>query len=215
MKSFFFRHRTPPAAIIMHANYLPVRPSTLLPTLLLLLLALLCGGRANAAYQKHSGEVGGGGYVALDKTKYDESESITVNFALPPGGGGDGYDAWSVGLFMRDADPQGGTLPPIVSILVRDADGCARGEIDVCAGRRNVTFGDGARGTMRGAWPVEVKDYGVGFDAWVLDGRGAAAIGPAEFGIRNRCDGQDEDHRRETANGLLMFNKGIKRSVSS
>lgn len=200
----------------MHVNYLPVRPLTLLPTLLLLLLALLCGDRANAAYQEHSDEVGGGGYVALDKTEYDESESITVSFALPTGVDSYGYGAWSVGLFMRDADPQGGTLPPIVSILVRDADGCARGEIDVCAGRRNVTFGDGgARGTMRGAWPVEVKDYGVGFDAWVLDGRGAAAIGPAEFGILNRCDGRDEDHRKGTANGLLMFNKGIKRSGSS
>ena len=48
-----------------------------------------------------------------------------------------------------------------------------------------VTFGNEWRDAMVGTWPIEVKDHGTGYDAWVLDGRGRAAIGPAEFGIRN------------------------------
>ena len=190
------------------------RSSTLLPTLLLLLLPLMLLAKAHPQV-----EVGGGGnngYVTLDKSEYDESESIVVAFALPHPpisvDDDEDYANWSVGLFMRDADPQGGALSPIVSVLVRDADGCDPDEVKLCAGRRNVTFGNERRYAMVGTWPIEVKDHGVGYDAWVLDGMGRAAIGPAEFGIRRRgeCD-ESEGDRTGTTSGLLKFNKGIKR----
>jgi hypothetical protein len=190
------------------------RSSTLLPTLLLLLLPLMLLAKAHPQV-----EVGGGGnngYVTLDKSEYDESESIVVAFVLPhpPISVDDDDDYANVGLFMRDADPQGGALSPIVSVLVRDADGCDPDEVKLCAGRRNVTFGNERRYAMVGTWPIEVKDHGVGYDAWVLDGMGRAAIGPAEFGIRRRdeCDdGEGEGDRTGTTSGLLKFNKGIKR----
>ena len=56
-----------------------------------------------------------------------------------------------------------------------------------------VTFGNEWRDAMVGTWPIEVKDHGTGYDAWVLDGRGRAAIGPAEFGIRRRDECNDDD----------------------
>ena len=36
---------------------------------------------------------------------------------------------------MCDANPQGGALSPIVSVLVRNADGCHTNEVALCAGR--------------------------------------------------------------------------------
>jgi hypothetical protein len=80
-----------------------------------------------------------------------------------PVSGNDDYTNWSVGLFMHDADFQGGALSPIVSVLVRDADGCDTNKVALCAGHRNVTFGNKWRDTMRGMWPIEVEDHGIGY----------------------------------------------------
>ncbi|KAL3765488.1 hypothetical protein ACHAW5_008738 [Stephanodiscus triporus] len=79
---------------------------------------------------------------------------------------------------------------------------------------------------MVGTWPIEVKDHGTGYDAWVLDGRGRAAIGPAEFGIRRRDECNDDEYdgdgesesesdRTRTTSGLLKFNKGTAASRDS
>jgi hypothetical protein len=67
-------------------------------------------------------------------------------------------------------------------------------------------------GLMHDMWPVKVKDYGIGYIAWVLDGGGATAIGPAEFGIQSRGRRDNNNGLTRVTNSLLMFNKGIKRS---
>ncbi len=51
---------------------------------------------------------------------------------------------------MRDANPQGGALSPIISILVRDADGCNTDEVVLCTGHQNVTFGNEWRDAIWG-----------------------------------------------------------------
>lgn len=142
----------------------------------------------------------------LPKPIYTEDEPITVNFSvgspshsyyssiLAPSKHVDtNYPQWSIGLFMRDADPQGGTLSPIVSINICGAlgDKCDANDRDFASYQElSVTFGSDSdhMNVMEGSWPLEVSRYGTGFDAYVLDGRGAAAIGPLEFYIR-----QDEE----------------------
>jgi hypothetical protein len=112
---------------------------------------------------------------------------------------------------MRDADPQGGALSPIISVLVHDADGCDTDEVASCAGGRNITFGNKWWDAMRGMWPIEVEDHVIGYST----GGGGAVIGPAELGIRRRgeCDGAGDGNRTGVTSGRLKFNKGIKRTA--
>merc|ERR1711862_679886 len=91
------------------------------------------------------------------------------------------FTSWSVGLFMRDADPQEGSNPPIVSINFCSVVDCKSNSYLDFSGA--VTFG--SSDLMQGNWPIEVADYGTGFDAWVLDVQGAAAIGPFEFYVQD------------------------------
>lgn len=144
--------------------------------------------------------------LTMDRGIYLEDEPIIVTFAVgspshPYYSSSDApsligsldldYAKYSIGLFMRDADPQGGTLAPIVSINACAAFGedC---DVDdnsyVSYGNVDVTFGSDYLDTMSGQWPLEVSSYGTGFDAYVLDGKGAAAIGPLEFYVRNEHD---------------------------
>jgi len=131
-------------------------------------------------------------FISLDKTIFEEGEPITVRayvgastdpfYSTVPTHLDFDFRDWSIGLFMRDADPQGGTLSPIVSIS------CSVVDCDVNSSYpdfNGVTFGRSDLMEMQGRWPLEVADFGTGFDAWVLDGHGAAAIGPFEFYVRD------------------------------
>lgn len=148
--------------------------------------------------------------LAASKSIYAESEPITLTLSVgspthPYYSSADApsthvdrnYPKWSVGLFMRDADPQGGTLAPIVSINMCGAVGDACNADDrshMSYNEVTVTFGDADNmGLMQGTWPLEVSRYGTGFDAYVLDGRGAAAIGPLEFYVQTDFDDEDVD----------------------
>ena len=71
--------------------------------------------------------------------------------------------SWSVGLFMRNTDPQGGALSPTVSVLVRDTDGCDTNRVAACAGCRNVAVGNNQQDAMWGIWLIEVKDHDIGY----------------------------------------------------
>jgi len=121
--------------------------------------------------------------ITLSKRLYVEEESITVSFNLgsrriTPS------SEYSIGLFMRDADPQDGTLPSIVSINICNVINCnddKMNNIDL-----DVTFGNDQLDIMKGVWPLENSEYGTGFDAYVLDEQGAAAIGPFEFYIKSQ-----------------------------
>lgn len=142
--------------------------------------------------------------IDTEKRTYLEDEPITLTFSAgdpshPYYSSGDApsqsvdhnYPKWSIGLFMRDADPQGGTLAPIVSINICGAKGddCNVNDRDFASYTdQTVTFGSEYSELMEGRWPVEVNQYGTGYDAYVLDGHGAAAIGPLEFSIQNEYD---------------------------
>ena len=132
--------------------------------------------------------------ITLDKDAYAEGEDITVTFSV--GAPTDkfynsvdapsldldfDYPKWKIGLFMRDADPQGGSLEPIVSINLCGAMNCDADNLNYEDYASSVTFGDEYESLMVGSWPVKMNDYGTGLDAYVLDANGAAAIGPFEF----------------------------------
>lgn len=148
--------------------------------------------------------------MALSKPTYVESESITVTFsvgspahpywtssAAPSLNLDYNYQQWSVGLFMRDADPQGGTLSPIVSIDICSVTDCdANGRNYAKYNDLSVTFSNEHLDMMNGVWPLQIGSYGTGFDAYVLE-KGAAAIGPLEFSIR---DEEDTDGEVSTVN---------------
>ena len=159
----------------------------------------------------------------LTKNTYLESESITATFSVgspthpyysssevPTLNLDYNYPQWSVGLYMRDADPQGGTLSPIVSINLCGALGSACDASNInweTYGEVSVTFGDESLALMEGKWPLMVSEYGTGFDAYVLDANGAGAIGPLEFYINS-----DENMISSSAAIPASF-KGIKSST--
>lgn len=171
--------------------------------------------------------------ILLDKPAYTESEPITATFSVGPSTHSYyssteapslkwdidfDYPKWSVGIFMRDADPQGGTLSPIVSANFCGAMGDECDVDDMDFGRYNelsVTFGNAAlnAGVVQGRWPLEVSEYGTGFDAYVLDGKGAAAIGPLEFVIRSDEEEEGEEVQSAYAKKMMKFNKGTKRAT--
>lgn len=143
---------------------------------------------------------------------------------------------------MRDADPQGGTLRPIVSMNVCGALGedCDANDRTYSSyDGLSVTFGDGEwESLMDGHWPLEVSQYGTGYDAYVLDGNGAAAIGPLEFLIRDEYAEDEVDsgnavHYQPSSSvssslssvssstpsmplsGLMKYNKGTKKVTAN
>ena len=132
---------------------------------------------SNMMYTKTSG-------IVLGKSSYTTSESVTVDFTVSP----QHYvnsevkpnpsksDEWSIGLYMHMADPQGGALPPIVSLKPEfEGRGSTKG---------SVTFSRNAVPSMGGtdpSWPLDTLAYGTGFDVWLLDEKGAAIIGPEWF----------------------------------
>lgn len=108
----------------------------------------------------------GAGVISPTKEQYESDESVTLNFDLSSGSGGD----YKVGLFMRMANPQDGALPPLASLPL--PPGATSG---------SVTFSRDTMGMM--GWPLDLYEYGTGYDAYILDGRGADVVGPAQFNI--------------------------------
>lgn len=114
--------------------------------------------------------------VSTDQTLYEEDEPITVSFDV--GSPTDEfyssteapsldldytYSQWSVGIFMRDADPQGGEHDPIVSINLCGAMGCNADDNDYnFYNGGSVTFSSEHYDLMQGHWPPEVAEYGTG-----------------------------------------------------
>ena len=62
-------------------------------------------------------------------------------------------------------------LSPVVSVLVRDVNGCDPDDVVSCASRQSVTFGNEWQDAMMGTWPIVVKDHGIRYHAWVIGGR--------------------------------------------
>ena len=119
--------------------------------------------------------------ITLDKEIYDEGEDITVSFSVgrpndkyysstdaPSLNLDFNYPKWRIGLFMRDADPQGGSLEPIVGINLCGAMNCDPNNLNFQDYTSSVTFGFEYESLMDGRWPVKMNDYGSGLDAYVV-----------------------------------------------
>lgn len=160
--------------------------------------------------------------ITLDKESYDEGEDITVSFSVgrpndeyysssdaPSLNLDFNYPKWKIGLFMRDADPQGGSLEPIVGINLCDAMNCDPNDLNFETYTSEVTFGSQFESLMNGHWPVKLNDWGQGLDAYVLDTNGAAAIGPFEFEMRS-----NEKAKPKRKSGLSKYNHADKKDTS-
>ena len=181
--------------------------------------------------------------VSTDQTVYGEDEPITVFFDV--GSPTDKfyssseapsldldytYSQWSVGIFMRDADPQGGEHDPIVSINLCGALECNADDNDYnFYNGGTVTFSSDHFDLMQGHWPPEVAEYGTGYDVYVLDANGAAAIGPYEFYIEDdysqvnvdkaashqvTAEKKESEPAPHESHPLYKFGKGTKASTS-
>merc|ERR1739841_225065 len=60
---------------------------------------------------------------------------------------------------------------------------------------------------MHGRWPVKLNDWGQGLDAYVLDAKGAAAIG--QFELRSH-----EKAKPKRKSGLSKYNHAVKKDTS-
>jgi len=83
---------------------------------------------------------------------------------------------WSLGVFMRNAHPQGGTLSPILAIPL------------LCSPPNDCDTADVDDGYLKGTYLVNtstlnILDTGSGYDIWVLDGTGAGVGAPIHFNI--------------------------------
>ena len=157
--------------------------------------------------------------ITLNKESYAEGEDITVSFSVgrpndkffsssdaPSLNLDFNYPKWRIGLFMRDADPQGGSLEPIVGINLCGAMNCDPNTLDFEAYTSSVTFGSEFESLMHGKWPVKTNDYGQGLDAYVLDAHGAAAIGPFEFEIHDKDDQDQQQQQQKKISPLAKYN---------
>lgn len=77
---------------------------------------------------------------------------------------------YSLGVFMKMANPQGGKLPPIYQVPLCDSDSCSAEEIS----SGEITFDVDSLDTIK---------YGKGFDLWLLDGSGDGIAGPVFFSL--------------------------------
>merc|ERR1712176_1172421 len=109
--------------------------------------------------------------------EYDEEVALTVSVNSKTSD----YSGWRVGIFMREANPQGGSLPPIISLPLCPESGCVLGS----DGSVNTPIVFGMSTLDMYQWPMDLYTYGTGFDAYVLDEQGSDVLGPARFIIQN------------------------------
>lgn len=119
------------------------------------------------------------GSISSNKEEYEDDESVTVDFTLPS----EDRDltGYKIGIFMRMAHPQGGALEPVVSLPLCPESGCEM-ENNLVLG--SVIFGMETRDMMKGSqWPMDLYQWGTGFDVYLLDETGDDVVGPAKFNI--------------------------------
>lgn len=176
----------------------------------------------------------GEGYLRLDKTVITSSpnESLGVTFWLPPDSdgsmmtqAGEGNSEWKIGIFMRMARPQGGSLEPITSLKLCGRHICSHDEyllqdnnndpslLAAASPSSSVVFEKNTASGMSGrdaGWPLNVLDYGTGYDVYLLDGDGNAILGPVKFNVALMDD--DEENGEESS--MIMSSEGSSRGSS-
>jgi len=82
---------------------------------------------------------------------------------------------FSMGVYMRMANPQDGKLPPLLSVPFCPSDG-----------QCNKTVEQLKKGTIEfAASNIDIPKNGFGYDVWILNGAGAGVAGPKTFYIIN------------------------------
>jgi len=129
---------------------------------------------AEAEQQGHSKST-----ITSDKPEYELDESVTVDFTIDASQHPQ-LTKYKIGIFMRMAHPQGGALDPVVSLPLPLAE--SHNDRGVSAG--SVTFSsESMEDLLIGSWPIDLYQWGTGFDAYVLDGDGNDVVGPVRFNI--------------------------------
>merc|ERR1712157_450724 len=118
------------------------------------------------------------GTISSDEEVYEDDEEVALTVSV--NSKTSDYSGWRVGIFMRMANPQGGALPPIVSLPLCPESGCVLDS----KGSVNAPIVFGMNTLTMTQWPMDLYTYGTGFDAYVLDERGDDVLGPAKFNIQ-------------------------------
>jgi len=131
--------------------------------------------------------------ITSNKEKYEDDESVSIHFSIPaPSSTNDikeDLSKYKIGIFMRMAHPQGGALDPVVSLPLcsNNSNEGSSGECitnsDLTTG--SVTFSQESMEQMMpgGSWPIDLYQWGTGFDAYVLGDSGEELVGPVKFNI--------------------------------
>ena len=114
--------------------------------------------------------------LTLPKMEYRWGEPVVVNFSV--GNNQNDIREWKVGIYMRMANPQAGDLPPIVSIKLCGLSECAE---NVRSGSLKFSYDNKI---MMGDWPMNIYEYGTGYDIFILDQDGDAASDPIMFNVK-------------------------------
>lgn len=77
---------------------------------------------------------------------------------------------YSLGVFMKMANPQGGKLPPLYQVPLCATESCSAE--DISSGEITIAVDS-----------LDTSKYGIGYDLWLLDGSGDGMAGPVFFSI--------------------------------
>jgi len=91
---------------------------------------------------------------------------------LPPIIDGESIKSYRMGVYMRMANPQDGSLAPIISIPFCPTP-CTKTPAELEAGTFTFNISD-----------LNLAKYGTGYDIWILDGFGVGIAGPKTFYVK-------------------------------
>jgi len=177
--------------------------------------------------------------ITVNATEYTYGTPIIANFELTNDliaadvlatMNVDNMDEWTMGLYMRMADPQGGALSPILSITPTIDDAGVRRmlqDTDVTttttteptmpaepAAPPTLNLVGSATFSPTDAVTLNSNKYGTGFDIFLLDENGRAIIGPATLYMLPTQAMQDEEeaNKGKVPNyGLVKFDHSKKK----
>merc|ERR1712176_1308693 len=96
------------------------------------------------------------GTISSDEENYDCDEEVA--FTVSVNSKTSDYSGWRVGIFMREANPQGGWLRPIISLPLCPESGCVLGS----DGSVNTPIVFGMSTLDMYQWPMDLYTYGTG-----------------------------------------------------
>lgn len=128
------------------------------------------------------------GTINFNKKEYDYDDPVSIDFALPLSSRTnrikEDLSNFKIGIFMRMANPQDGTLDPVVALPLCPNEGSCTTNGSLGQTTGSVTFSyDSMMQGMTSEWPIDLYQWGTGFDAYVLDESGADVVGPFQFNI--------------------------------